>query len=231
MSPLLTGALFLVFFFGLIAYGMYSNKKHREAMRNLAVRFGWIYHDSPPQDMTEHTKRFELFNQGRSRVMSNVLTGERSDFPFRVFDYQYRTGSGKSSQTHFQTVILVSAQKQSFPEFIMVPETFLSAISEWFGCKDIDFNDYPVFSKKYFLRSSNETGVRQFFTPAIINYFENNLFKENLAVSGTDLIMYNPVLIYKPEEIPTRLDQAINMVKLFGGIAKGEQGNGVPLVT
>ena len=49
--------------------------------------------------------RFTLFSQGRSRQIKNFMYGQAQGVKAAVFDYIYVTGSGKSQQTHYQTVV------------------------------------------------------------------------------------------------------------------------------
>ena len=57
---------------------------------------------------------FKLFNSGRGRQLSKLIKGESDEVQISIFDYQYTTGSGKSSHTHVQTV--AAMQSPALPD-------------------------------------------------------------------------------------------------------------------
>ena len=69
-----------------------------------------------------------------------------------------------------------------------------------FGYQDIDFESFPVFSKKYLLRGSDEVKIRALFTPEVIRFFEKN---QNIHIEGqgNTLIFYKPSKRCKTDEI------------------------------
>ena len=69
-----------------------------------------------------------------------------------------------------------------------------------FGYQDIDFDQYPEFSKSYLLRGKLESEVRLLFSHKVITWFENN---KNLYVegSGNRILYYRRRKRVKPEEI------------------------------
>jgi len=56
------------------------------------------------------------------------------------------------------------------PDFYLRPENISDKIAAKFGFNDIDIEQYPEFSKKYYLLGKNKAEVLSFFTPERINY-------------------------------------------------------------
>ena len=117
---------------------------------------------------------FHLFSQGRSRRISNVLTGMFNDIPVMVMDYKYTTGGGKSSHTWQQTVLAIESDKLRLPNFVLRPENLFDKIGSVFGKKDINFETAPVFSKRYLLRGTNEEPIRSLFNERALEYYEQH---------------------------------------------------------
>ena len=59
------------------------------------------------------------------------------------------------------------------PDFALEPEGMWSKLFEGISGKDIDFAQHPIFSKKYYLRSTQENEIPAFFTESLIHFLEN----------------------------------------------------------
>jgi len=76
------------------------------------------------------------------------------------------------TDTHI-TVAYLADIKLSIPDFALEPEGMWSKVSEVVNGKDIDFHEFPGFSKKYYLRGENENAIREFFNESLIRFLEN----------------------------------------------------------
>ncbi|MCK5664257.1 MAG: hypothetical protein KAI17_12270, partial [Thiotrichaceae bacterium] len=107
---------------------------------------------------------------------------------------------GKHSSSYSQTVLSIEVSKLTFPEFTLAPENVLHKIMQFMGGQDIDFESFPVFSKKYLLVSSEEAKIRELFTPEMIKYFEANQGL-HIECQGNILILYKQKKRSDPSEI------------------------------
>jgi hypothetical protein len=132
--------------------------------------------------------------------MKNVLHGTSSDTEVSIFDYCYTTGGGKNSTTHHQTGICFRSKRLDLPKFTMRPELWYHKIGSMLGYEDIDFADYPEFSRRYLLRSDDEQGVRELFTAAAIERLEGH---SDICAEGSAgrLIVYRAGKRVKPMEV------------------------------
>ncbi len=73
---------------------------HRQFMQQFANANGFIFSNAG----TIKGEVGALFSIGRDRSISNIISGSFKDRPLRLFNYQYTTGSGKSSNVHYLTV-------------------------------------------------------------------------------------------------------------------------------
>ena len=55
----------------------------------------------------------------------------------------------------------------------MQPEGLGTKFSELINGKDIDFKEYPEFSRKYYLHGQSEPVIRDFFNNRIIRFLES----------------------------------------------------------
>jgi len=79
----------------------------------------------------------------------------------------------QQEDTHI-TVLHLSDLEIHIPDFALEPESLMSRMSEIVGGKDIDFDAFPEFSSKYYLRGDSETDVRSFFGGDLIRFFEKH---------------------------------------------------------
>ena len=201
--------------FGLIIFlAFFFEKRRREALQQAAQSIGFSFAGKPAGNELPQLANLNLFNQGHSRKLYNLMQGSRSSFSVAVFDYKYTIGGGKNSHTYNQTVVYVKLAS-SLPKFYLGPENFLHRIGDLFGFKDIDFDDYPNFSNNYLLKGDNEAAVRALFKPEIITFFENQQKGIVLEAEGNNLIFYRLSFRISANQINSTIDEALQFAKLF----------------
>ena len=75
---------------------------------------------------------FALFDLGHSRRVLRTMQGGRDGVPITVFDYRYKTGSGKDESTHTLTAMLAGLPIRC-PHLRIRPEHFGDRIASVFG--------------------------------------------------------------------------------------------------
>jgi hypothetical protein len=188
--------------------------KRAEDIGRLALSLNFRF--SPKDDGTfiAELSKFQLFSKGQSRKISNILSGNYSGTPVIILDYQYTTGGGESTHTWRQTVLIMESEKLALPLFTLRPENVFDKIGNALGYKDIDFPVYPKFSKQYFLRSKDETAVRNIFTDSLIQYYEQRPGL-NTEGDGQRLVYYHGPKIVPADKIQEFLQQGHELFSLF----------------
>jgi len=207
MDVVLIWVIFALFAGGAMWYSHRMAKKRREAFIETAEEMGLqSYPDGDPELMNRFAG-FKLFSQGRGRRMKNVVQGDSGEVKIAIFDYQYTTGSGKQSRTHYQSIVSLQSREIQCPDFTMRPEGMFDKIGSKMGFQDIDFDTHPEFSKMFVLKSSNEPAIREYFKPPLLEFFES---KKGISVEAGDgaLFFYRPSKKIKAEEIKDYLGQA-----------------------
>jgi MFS superfamily sulfate permease-like transporter len=117
-------------------------------------------------------------------------------------------------QSHLLSVILIANIKTYVPAFTLYKEGIFARFMHTLGYKDIDFAEYPEFSRHYFLRGVNEQEIRAFFTPELLTFLETH---EEFNIESND----NKILIYKTMnlmdriEIEDTMDFAENFIRII----------------
>lgn len=171
MSPIVSFAGFFAIVGGIIFVGWWKEKKRTEVLQAFAASLKFSFSPDSNDSLPALQDRFHLFSQGHARKMSNVMRGSANGIDVTLFDYRYTTGSGKSSSTWNQTVILFQSGLLQLPAFTLRPESVFHRIKQAFGYPDIDFDTHPEFSKQYLLQGADGNGVRALFSDALLAHF------------------------------------------------------------
>jgi hypothetical protein len=173
--------IFITFFILIIALivgiYVYNSKKEKErtlAMHQAARQMGWDFAPVAELAMIPHTGYFNLFNQGHSKSIKNMIYGQINGTKAAIFDYRYTVGHGKHSHTYNQSVLYFESPKLQLPMFTLSPENFIHKFISALGYQDIDFGNRPEFSKKYLLRGQDEQSIRRAFQEQALAFYEAN---------------------------------------------------------
>jgi len=109
---------------------------------------------------------FALAQIGRGRAATSATIADSGDLRLIIFDYQYTVGSGKNSSTRSYAVVMAMSPLLQLPHFTLVPETFMHRVADFFGFKDIDFEEDAPFSDLFQLKGEQEGAIRSFFNSA-----------------------------------------------------------------
>ena len=208
-------ALFIGLAVFLIIYNKRKERERTQALQQLAATLGWSFAADAPLTQIAWLDRFTLFSQGRSRQIKNFMYGQAQGVKAAVFDYVYVTGSGKSQQTHYQTVVYLEPLNVALPMFSLRPETLFHRMLSAFGYQDIDFGQRPEFSKQYILRGQNELAIRQAFNDRVLSFFESYA-GTCVDANGNQLFIYRAGQRFQPPEIEGYVGlglQAMNLLK------------------
>lgn len=209
---------------GVVLYvAWWREKQRREKLMQVAMELGYNY--EPEALVHAELPQFKLFDRGRSRQSKNVLRRGAGGRETIVFDYQYTTGSGKNKSTHRQTVAAFRWAGTQLPRFELGPESWWHAVGEALGWKDIDFDSFPEFSRRYRLKGDDETAIRSVFTPGVIGFFETQEPKWTIEAWGDWLIVHKPGSRPKPEELREFLDESAKVAAgVFSQVSRAAAG-------
>jgi hypothetical protein len=198
---------------GIVASYIYE-KKRREALEKAAEELGLPFFPKGDPTLLTALGSFNLFSQGRSRKITNVLHGDSGDVELGIFDYQFTTGSGKNSTTWKQTVVYFHSPTLNLPQFSMRPQSFFHVIGKVFGYQDIDFTTHPVFSKNFVLQGPSEQAIRTLFRPELLTLLEEKR-GVSLEGQGQQLVFYRHNNRSKPEQIRDLMTEGFSLYKLL----------------
>ena len=168
---------------------------------------------------TVYLKTFKFFEIRPIERKYNCLSGvfKNSNASWEIADVTFNEGQAFTAET-FNTTLMVITLNKTIPPFTMEKEGVLDIIFDkvmpFKGYKDIDFEMYPDFSKKFLLLGSNERKIRSVFTEEIIRFFEKNQ-TYHIESNGEALLLFNKIKLARTDETVAFIDYGKELVKLL----------------
>lgn len=180
----------------------YSANDRQQVYKSAAESLGWHFEPEGGQELMAWMKDFQLFRIRSRRNKFPVIRVENEALEKTcLFDYSYTVSTNNSSRTFRQTVYFRYAKDIALPHFVMVPEKWYHQIGKFFGMQDINFVEYPDFSRHYLLRGKDEDYIRHHFNhPELIRFFGQQNF---YSLEGLNylMILYIHDVVLPPAEM------------------------------
>ena len=196
-----------------LSYARHFAAKRTAALKAIADQRGWAMTPAAREPGAAF-QPFGLFTVGRGRRMSNHLQGELRGAALETFDYQYTTGSGKSTHTVHQTVVALQSPALRLPDFSLSPENLFHKMGAAFGYQDLDFEDSPNFSRRYLVRGKDEAAVRALLNESVRAFFET-LEPVTVEGFGDRLLIYRGGRLAKPAQLVEFIEKAGGIYGMF----------------
>ena len=144
------GVIFLIFG-GLVVIlavlGCLQSKRRRDMLRAWANEKGLHFCPDKVRGIEGRLGVIKSLQRGRNRFAYNVISGHWQGNEVMIFDYHYKTGSGKDSKRHRFSVVTLA------PAFGLEPlairgEGFFDKVASAMGSEDINFES-EEFSRKF----------------------------------------------------------------------------------
>lgn len=202
-------------FVGIIIASVISGKKRREAWQEVAQTLGFTYTERDTSIPGTYSG-LKLFMQGRSQRAEHVLRGSHGGITALLLDYQYTTGSGKNSSTHFHTLCIIEDDGLDLPDILLRRQVrFFDFLGKLFGGQDVNFDDDPAFSESFVLQGSDEEALRKLFTSAIRARFVENKEKAYQVMGKGNVLILSYMARHDPRLTPDMLKDAFALATLF----------------
>ena len=187
-------------------------------LQNLANEKDYQYNSQVDWN-TVYLKKFHFFEIRPIVRKSNCLQGtfKESGVSWEIADVTFTEGQAFSAET-FNTTLMVLKLNKEIPVFTMekegVFEKLFDRVMAFTGYKDIDFEMYPGFSKKFLLMGNDETEIRSFFTEEVIRFIENHQIY-HLESNGEALMIFDQVKLARTDETMAFIDYGKEMAALL----------------
>lgn len=187
--------------------------KRQEDLKKLSVDFSWNYDPSKSLQLM-HLKNFVFFKIKKINFIHNQLSN--SDGSFKVLDVDYSEGELITRKVTKATLLTVALQRE-IPKFTLDREGLLEIIYQIAGFDDIDFDEYPDFSKRFYLLGEYPEKIKLFFTKEMILFFESNPYY-HLESNGSSLLLFNKERVASVKEVKELIDYGTRLQRIISDI-------------
>lgn len=156
---------------------------------------------------------FSIYKKGKRHQIMNQIKKFDSDAYFSIFDFQYKK-RGKSTRTVLQTAFFINSKALGLPHFLMKPEIFFHRIGHHLGIQDIDFEEYPKFSKQYQLQGDDEDYIRRAYNDKVLRLFTA---EKGWTLEGINyyMLLYKKGKLMSIEEIGKLIEKGVFLLRAF----------------
>ena len=187
-------------------------------LQNLADEKDYVFNYQVDWN-TKYLKKFHFFEIRPIERKTNSLQGSYKDVgvSWEIFDVTFNEGDTFSAET-FNTTVMVMKLNRPIPFFTMEKEGMFERIFDRVmaltGYKDIDFEMYPDFSKRFLITGKNESEIRSFFTAEMIRFFESRQIY-HIESNGEAIILFDKIKLARTDETIAFIDYGKELVKLL----------------
>jgi hypothetical protein len=154
VSPVLFGILVAVLVPLALWWNWRQAEKRADAYRVWAAEHGWRYRKDRDRKLAKRYAFLDRLRAGSNRYAYDHAEGDWEGRPAQSFNFHYQTGSGKNTQHHYLSVVMLGLERE-FPELRIHPENFFHRIGQAIGLGDIDFESVE-FSRAFVVRGEDK---------------------------------------------------------------------------
>jgi hypothetical protein len=118
----------------------------------------------------------------------------------------------------YHCTVQVSSLTAEAPTFVLRREEFVDRFIDRvrvFGSMgDLNFTDNQDFSKLYFLKGSNESEIRSFFTSEVLDFLVQNPIY-HIECNGNEILIVGPVGVTSISEIENQIETIERLLTLL----------------
>ncbi|APZ47021.1 sulfate transporter [Polaribacter reichenbachii] len=182
--------------------------KRQGSIEDISKKLNWQYDAFSDVEMKE-LPNFGYFKTRKIQKVSNVLSNNSST----IFDVHFSEGELIAKRLVKTTMMHIHTKKE-IPNFTLDKENLFEHILHFVGYDDIDLDNHPDFSRRFYLSGKNENKIKDFFTDDLILFFESN---QQYHISATEkgLLVFGSERLASVKEIKALAYFGIGLQKII----------------
>ncbi len=185
-----------------------SLTKRQTSLQKISEELHWKYESNYKEELKE-LPEFGYFKTKHIAKVSNILTNDHCT----LFDVDYSEGELIAKQNLKATMLFIELTN-NIPEFTLDREGIFEYIIHFAGFKDINIDNHPDFSKRFYLLGKNEEKIREFFTDELVLFFESNKYY-HIESNEKGLLIIGNERLAGVKEIKAMADFGIRLTQII----------------
>lgn len=176
--------------------------------KHFALLNGWQYKSD--SELSAEQQGI-MFRQGDNRNISNCIKGVIDNRRFRIFSYNFSTGSGKNKRTYSYTVF-------AFKFNGTFPHIYLNNKVNFYGIKVGESIPLPTeFEKSFSLSTPKEYEIEalEIFTPDVLASLLDNKFGHDVEFVNQEMLIFFEGQISNSEQLDKEFRRALDLEDLL----------------
>jgi MFS superfamily sulfate permease-like transporter len=187
-------------------------------LENLANEKGYQYTGQVDWN-TSYLRNFHFFEIRAIERKENCLSGsyDKLNINWEIAEVTFSQGAAFNAEIFTVSVMVLKLDKK-IPVFSIEKEGVVGKIFDrvmaFSGYKDIDFEMYSDFSKKFLVLGNNEERIRSFFTDEFVRFMEDH-HVYHLESNGEALLIFDKVKLARTDETIALIDYGEQLAQLL----------------
>ena len=170
--------------------------KRQQDLKTTAKDYHWKYIPKKNTN-TAFLRNFVFFRtRNISYFYNNLLDSDKN---CSVFDLEFTEGEFIAKEVVKSTVMYIKLPLE-IPVFTLDKEGLLKFIYSLAGFKDIDIEDHPDFSRRFYLSGPDPEAIRSFFTDELVLFLESNPYY-HIESNGSSILILKKERLLGVQEI------------------------------
>jgi MFS superfamily sulfate permease-like transporter len=186
--------------------------KRQLQLEALAHEKGWAYKETEAAQK-RMLRDHPVYQTTSVERVYNLIVGP--DKHLSLFDINYSEGAFIAKE-NVQTTLLRVRLDREIPVFSFDRELLLEKLSHLAGIHDIDFPDYPEFSRDFYVQGSNPKEIRDFFDAKMVSFFSAYGFYHIMS-NGKELIVRQFLRPATPAEAAAMIEFGLALKEKIDG--------------
>ena len=186
--------------------------KRQIQLEALAQEKGWVYKEvtkSQKQLLRDHP----VYQTASVERVYNLIEGPKKRLS--LCDIHYSEGTFIAKE-NIQTTLLRVQLDREIPVFSFDRELLLEKLSHLAGIHDIDFPEYPAFSRNFYVQGNNPQKVRTFFDAKMVSFFSAYGFYHIMS-NGKELLVRQFLRPATPAEAAAMIEFGLALKEKIDG--------------
>ncbi len=181
-----------------------SLSPRQKRLKDLAYENGWTYREQADWNAS-YLQNFQFFDSRPIEYKANIISASYPDTDVRweLCDITFDEGALLAKEVYRTTVEIIFIDKP-MPKFVLEREGFFDMIFgtvlAFSGQRDIDFPEYPLFSRKFVLMGKDEDALKEFFTVNLVRFLEQEDIY-HIESNGQALLVFRSLHVSKSQNI------------------------------